>query len=102
MQELLKIHPHIPSVPRKKAIVEAKVAEAEGHDETETKQDANQNTLRSFVEGAVSAVKVPVLMALASMYFHAVISRLNHLRLYISSAHYQRTREKMHPKNAMA
>jgi len=79
MQELLKIHPHIPSVPRKKAIEETKVAEAEGHDETETKQDANRNTLRSVVvtrmmtEGAVSAVKVPVLLALASMYFQGIV-----------------------------
>jgi hypothetical protein len=60
-------------------IVEDKVAEAEGHDRTETKQDANQNTLRSVVvtrmmtEGAVSAVKVPVLLALASMYFQGIV-----------------------------
>ena len=70
---------HTPSVPRKKAIEETKVAEAEDHDETETKQDANRNTLRSVVvtrmmtEGAVSAVKVPVLLALASLYFQGIV-----------------------------
>ena len=77
------------SVPRKKAIEETKVAEAEGHDETETKQDANRNTLRSVVvtrmmtEGAVSAVKVPVLLALASMYFQGKCQGLHIWRYFM-------------------
>jgi len=77
MLDLLKIHPHTPAVPRKPAaqlpaeeVKETVLVEDEG-----ASAEATENRLRSVVvtrmvsEGGASVNKVPVLLALASIYF---------------------------------
>ena len=83
IQDLLKIHPHTPSVPRKQlqsptpALRSAAFSAADADDEED---DVKLNNLRGVVvtrmvtEGGASVIKVPVLLALSSMYFYGRIN----------------------------